>query len=327
MIDLTLLVWPTVAFLVSFGILFLGSAVWMARLRQARMMRSVLAGVATGMQEPLRPGAAAIRARFPRLWAMAETLAAKVDILRGEDPEQTALSLTRAGLSGREWRVVYAMMKIIPLLLGTAAALVWVVGALLGKADLLMGVLAILGSTLLLMRASDLWLARRTMRRNRSVRRFFPGMLELLAVACESGLASGPAMRKVSQRLQGSCPDLSEELDRLLSELSLMSDREEAYSRLAQRIDLPEVATFTQVLSQTERFGTPFSAALRTLMGELRAHRLLRIEEKAGRLPVMLAVPLILCILPALFVVIAGPGAITMADTLFDGTLVPEASP
>jgi len=325
--DLSLLFWPAVAFVSSFGILGLASALWMARLRQARMTRSVLAGVALRLPDPAMPGAAAVRARFPRLWSVIETLAGKVDILRGEDPEVIALRLTRAGLSGREWRVIYAMMKVVPLLLGVSGATLWAVIALTGGADLLAGVFICLGSTLMLMRASDMWLTHRTARRNRSIRRVFPGMLELLAVACESGLAVGPALRKVSVRLQTSCPDLAEELDRLLSELSLMPDREDAYARLAKRIDLPEVATFAQVLSQTERFGTPFSAALRTLMGELRAYRLLRIEEKAGRLPVLLAVPLIICILPALFVVIAGPGAITMADNLFSGALTPENSP
>ncbi len=283
-----------------------------------RQRRLRLSGVMSGTAAAPPAG---FSARFPRLWQQVIRLTDRLDILRGEDPERVAALLASAGYPDREWRIVYAFAKTFPLAAGSLLTGLWLAIAILAKLDWIAGTFVILAATLMFMRLPDIWLGAARKRRNRAIRRAIPGMLELLAIACEAGMAPGPALRRIAAELAPTCPDLAIEIDRLLAELSLMTDRAEAYDRLARRIDLPEVGTFAQAMAQAERFGTPFAAALRAMMEELRTHALLRIEEKAGRVPVLMAVPLIAFIMPALFVIIAGPAALGMADALVNGGL------
>ena len=85
------------------------------------------------------------------------------------------------------------------------------------------------------------------------------------------------------------------------------------------RVPLPEIGVFTQTLDQSDTYGTPFSRAMRTLIEEQRANRLMAVEEKAARLPVIMTLPLIFCIMPAVFVVLVGPAALSVFDNILKG--------
>jgi tight adherence protein C len=141
-------------------------------------------------------------------------------------------------------------------------------------------------------------------------------MLELLVIVSESGLGPHAALQRVAREIRPTAPVLSAELAESVVEMGMTSNRTQALSHLAARVPLTEVQVFAQTLSQTERYGTPFATAMRALIRAQRADRMLRIEEMANRMPALMTIPLIVFIMPALFVVLVGPAALGIIDTL-----------
>ena len=99
-------------------------------------------------------------------------------------------------------------------------------------------------------------------------------------------------------------------------ELNFLPERRQALANLDRRCDMPAMRGVVNTLTQTEKYGTPLSQSLRVLSGEFREQRMLRAEEKAARLPATLTVPMIVFILPTLFVVLAGPAMLDVYDNL-----------
>jgi hypothetical protein len=119
----------------------------------------------------------------------------------------------------------------------------------------------------------------------------------------------------VSRELEPSQPDIGEEFGITAAELTFLPDRRQAFENLNSRTNLPSVRGVVNTLLQTARFGTPLAASLRVLAAEYREARITRAEEKAARLPAMLTVPMILFILPTLFIVLLGPAMLGIIDT------------
>ena len=99
------------------------------------------------------------------------------------------------------------------------------------------------------------------------------------------------------------------------------AESQPAFENLAMRVDLEAVKGVVTTMIQTEKYGTPLASALRVLSAEFRNERMMRAEEKAARLPAIMTVPLILFILPVLFVVILGPAACSISDTMTSGAM------
>ena len=128
-------------------------------------------------------------------------------------------------------------------------------------------------------------------------------------ICAEAGLTVDAAFGRVSKELGKAYVDLGEEFALTAIELGFLTDRRMAFENLATRVDLDAVKGVTTTMIQTEKYGTPLASALRVLSAEFRNERMMRAEEKAARLPAIMTVPLILFILPVLFVVILGPAA------------------
>jgi tight adherence protein C len=111
---------------------------------------------------------------------------------------------------------------------------------------------------------------------------------------------------------------MAEELALTSLETGFLPDRKQALSNLANRCQLPEIRGVVSVLIQTEKYGTPIAQALRVLSAEFRQARMLRAEQKAARLPALMTVPMITCILPVLFIIIIAPAAVKLMDTIGD---------
>ena len=122
------------------------------------------------------------------------------------------------------------------------------------------------------------------------------------------------ALKRVADEFANAVPELSEELFLTAIELSFLPNRRQALINLAERVDIVDFRGVVATLVQTEKYGTPLAQALRTLSAEFREHRLLAAEEKAARLPAVLTVPMILFILPALFIVLGGPAFLKVAE-------------
>ncbi len=134
--------------------------------------------------------------------------------------------------------------------------------------------------------------------------------LDLLTVCAEAGLSMAAAIDRVSRELGVVYPEMAEELAMTSVEIGFYPDRNKALNNLAQRCDLKEIRGIATVLIQTEKYGTPIAQALRVLSAEFRQSRMLRAENKAARLPAMMTVPMILFILPTVFIIIMAPAVI-----------------
>ncbi len=166
-------------------------------------------------------------------------------------------------------------------------------------------------------KAPDLWLSNKVKKRSDAVRKGLPDALDLLVICAEAGLTVDAAFNRVAKELGKAYPELGDEFGLTAIELGFLNERRQAFENLATRVDLEAVRGVVTTMIQTEKYGTPLASALRVLSAEFRNERMMRAEEKAARLPAIMTVPLILFILPTLFIVILGPAACSISDNLF----------
>ncbi|GAA4020435.1 type II secretion system F family protein [Sphingomonas swuensis] len=179
---------------------------------------------------------------------------------------------------------------------------------------------ALVAMTLILSyKAPDLWLKNRITKRSNAIRKGLPDALDLLVICAEAGLTVDAAFGRVAKELGKAYPELGDEFGLTAIELGFLNERRQAFENLANRVDLEAVRGVVTTMIQTEKYGTPLASALRVLSAEFRNERMMRAEEKAARLPAIMTVPLILFILPVLFVVILGPAACSISDSMIGG--------
>ncbi len=167
-------------------------------------------------------------------------------------------------------------------------------------------------------KAPDIWLKNKVTKRSHAIRKGLPDALDLLVICAEAGLTVDAAFGRVSRELGKAYPELGDEFGLTAIELGFLNERRQAFENLASRVDLEAVRGVVTTMIQTEKYGTPLASALRVLSAEFRNERMMRAEEKAARLPAIMTVPLILFILPTLFVVILGPAACSIHDQLLN---------
>ena len=158
--------------------------------------------------------------------------------------------------------------------------------------------------------APNMYLSNLAKKRRGNIVRAFPDALDLLLICVEAGMSIEAALHKVSQEIGASSIELAEELSLMVAELSYLPERRMAYEGLAKRINNPGVKSMATAMIQAERYGTPLGSALRIMAKENRDMRLSAAEQKAAKLPAQLTVPLILFLLPVLFVVIMAPAVL-----------------
>ena len=152
--------------------------------------------------------------------------------------------------------------------------------------------------------------------RKEQIVRGFPDALDLLVVCVEAGMGIDAAINRVAEEIRLSSPVLSDEFRLLNLELRAGKARADALRNLGTRTDVEEVRSFATLLIQTDRFGTSVAQALRVHSDAMRTQRYHKAEELAAKLPVKLMFPLILFIFPAIIVVIVGPAAIQIFQTI-----------
>ena len=155
--------------------------------------------------------------------------------------------------------------------------------------------------------------------RSRHLQRVEAGLadaLDMMVICAEAGLGLEPALVRVGVELRHVHPALADELARTSHELQIVPDSRIALGNMSARTGLECLRRLGTTLIQTMQYGTPLSAALRVLAAELRLEALTRFEERAARLPVLLTLPMILFILPCVFLVVGGPAAIQVMKAL-----------
>ncbi|MBB3763963.1 type II secretion system F family protein [Sphingomicrobium lutaoense] len=167
-------------------------------------------------------------------------------------------------------------------------------------------------------KAPDIWLKNKISKRSDAIRKGLPDALDLLVICAEAGLTVDAAFNRVSKELGRAYPELGDEFGLTAIELGFLAERRQAFEHLARRVDLEAIRGVVTTMIQTEKYGTPLASALRVLSAEFRNERMMRAEEKAARLPAIMTIPLILFILPVLFIVILGPAACAISDNFIN---------
>jgi tight adherence protein C len=143
-----------------------------------------------------------------------------------------------------------------------------------------------------------------------------PDALDMLVICADAGLALEAGLARVSQELGGLNSALAIELTQTSRELQIGSDMRRAMEALGDRTGLVTLKRLSTTLAQSLQYGTPLTQALRSLSAELRQEALIRFEERAGRLPTLMTIPMILFILPCVFLIVAGPAMINVMATM-----------
>ncbi|WP_338537473.1 type II secretion system F family protein [Janibacter terrae] len=220
--------------------------------------------------------------------------------------ERIAKSLDRAG-NPAPWTVDRLMgVKGLALLLGVAFGILYA-GLDLGG-TLVAVVLGAVGFFV-----PDLLVHNAGLHRQERTARDLADTLDVLTVCVEAGQGFDAALLRVARGTDG---PMSGEFARVLSEIQLGKTRADAFSSLGERMVLPEVKNFISAIVQADRLGIPIAKVLREQTSAMRVTRRQKGEEKAQKVTVKILFPLLLCIFPALFVVIIGPGAIRLMENL-----------
>jgi tight adherence protein C len=237
-------------------------------------------------------------------------------LMQSQQSSKLTERLAQAGLRSRDAVTVFLFFKVAtPVLL---AAAVFFLVHLLEIADLSPAarLCAVLGGAVLGFFAPELYVSNLTSKRQLALSKGLPDALDLLVICAESGLALDIALERVANEIGAANPALAEEIELTSIELGFLPERRQALLNLSRRTNLPAIRGVVNTLLQTEKYGTPLSQSLRVLANEFRDQRLLRAEEKAARLPATLTVPMIVFILPVLFIVLIGPAIIKVMDNL-----------
>jgi len=141
-----------------------------------------------------------------------------------------------------------------------------------------------------------------------------PDALDLLVVCAESGLSLNQAIEEISHQLRRSNKDVADEFTATSAEMRILPDFGQALDNLVDRTGLANLRGLVATLKQSLQFGTPLAESLRIVAGEMREERRTQIEERAARLPVLLALPMMAFILPCLLMIVGTPVVLRMID-------------
>jgi tight adherence protein C len=156
----------------------------------------------------------------------------------------------------------------------------------------------------------NLWISAKADRRQTEIRNGFPDCLDLMLVCVEAGLGMEAAFDRVGREMLLSHTKVAELLSMVTLELRAGSTREEALRAMADRAQVDEIRSFTTLLIQSDKLGSSVGETLRVYATEMRERRRMRAEEKAHRLPVLLSIPLVTCMLPVMIGVLMLPAII-----------------
>jgi tight adherence protein C len=239
----------------------------------------------------------------------------KLQVLQEDQVKSVQQRLAQAGIRRKELAVTVIFCRMmLPIVIGGGVGIY--IYALNGVPDwgAFKKFAAFAAAAILSYKAADIYLTNLVTKRTDAIRKGLPDALDLLVICAEAGLTVDTAFNRVAKELGRGYPELGDEFALTAIELGFLTERRAAFENLAYRVNLDSVRGVVTTMIQTEKYGTPLASALRVLSAEFRNDRMMRAEEKAARLPAIMTVPLILFILPTLFIVILGPAACSISD-------------
>ncbi len=243
------------------------------------------------------------------------SMLSSLKVLQDTQLKDAQIKLMQAGIRSKDLAVIVIFARLLmPIVIG--GGVVFYVYGMGGLADWtpFKRYAIVAGSLILSYKAADIFLTNKITKRSNEIRKGLPDGLDLLVICAEAGLTVDSAFARVSKELGRAYPELGDEFALTAIELGFLTERRHAFENLAMRVNLDAVKGVVTTMIQTEKYGTPLASALRVLSAEFRNERMMRAEEKAARLPAIMTVPLILFILPVLFIVILGPAACSIND-------------
>jgi tight adherence protein C len=240
-------------------------------------------------------------------------------MVQDDQLKKTQQRLMQAGIRAKDlaFFIIFARF-VLPVVLGIGAVLLLYVFDFAPDWSALRRYMTVAGVLVGSYKAPDLWLKNRVNKRSNKIRKGLPDALDLMVICAEAGLTVDAAFNRVAKELGKAYPELGDEWGLTAIELGFLNERRSAFENLANRVDLEAVRGVVTTMIQTEKYGTPLASALRVLSAEFRHARMMRAEEKAARLPAIMTIPLILFILPTLFIVILGPAACSINDSFIN---------
>ena len=236
-------------------------------------------------------------------------------VLQDSQVEEMQQKLAWAGFRNKEIAVVLIGLRmVLPVIFGLIAGVLLYVVEVFPDWEF-KRVAALSAAVFFGYKGPEIYLSNIASKRTDAIRKGLPDALDLLVICAEAGLTVDAAFNRVAKELGRAYPELGDEFTLTAIELSFLNERKKAFDNLAYRVNLEAVKGVVTTMVQTERYGTPLASALRVLSAEFRNERMMRAEEKAARLPAIMTVPLILFILPVLFIVILGPAACDISDS------------
>ncbi len=238
-------------------------------------------------------------------------------VLQDDQLSEAQQKLAQAGIRSKDlaYAVIFSRL-VLPIVLGGGAAIaIYGLGYFPDYSPIQkFGIFA--GATIAGYKGADVYVGNLIAKRTDLIRKGLPDAIDLLVICAEAGLTVDSAFARVSKELGDAYPELADEFSLTSIELGFLTERRQAFENLAYRVALEHVKGVVTTMIQTEKYGTPLASSLRVLSAEFRNDRMMRAEEKAARLPAIMTIPLILFILPVLFIVILGPAACSISDAL-----------
>ena len=238
----------------------------------------------------------------------------RLHLLRSRHAAEARGMLARAGFRSQDTMVRYLFARIsLPFVFGVA---------MLADTHVLhlmplpphWGLLPAMAGVVFGYYAPRIYLRNAADKRAKQIQLGLPDGLDLMVICAEAGLSLDATLVRVSRELGNTWGALAEEFGITAAELTFLPERRIAFENLNARTDSDGIRGVVNTLQQTAKFGTPLAQSLRVLATEMRSARMTRAEEKAARLPALLTIPMMIFILPTLFIVLLGPAAINVID-------------
>ncbi len=300
----------SVAFALTLAMVLTGLALMRHSRREERLrMRLRMANgtyVAHAANGPATPQAGQMLARMV---AGIGGRIANSGVLSRKTVEELEKALAVAGMSGRHALGLFIGCKIL-LLIGLPLVAVVVTQQLdmdqmfSNLLPAAAAVIGLVGPDMVVRRLRDTYV--------KKVEASLPDAMDMLLICTQAGLPLEPALTRVAQEIAEAHPQIAWEFEQTVQELQMSSDVRVALTNLGERTGLESIKRLTTTLIQTMQYGTPLGEALRQLGGEMRQETLIRFEEKAARLPVLLTLPMVAFVLPCIFIVVAGPAGLRL---------------
>ena len=330
---------PTGPFILGFDVIVVGTV--LAGMAAFAVMLAIYAAIT--IRDPMAKRVKALEARREQLKAGIVTASSKkrtslvrrtdttdavkerlgrLNILQESQVKIIQQKMAHAGYRNKELAVlIIGIRAIAPLVVGGVMGLLIYVVDLWPTWSPIFRLVMFAASVFLSYKGPEIYLSNKATKRTKEIQKGLPDALDLLVICAEAGLTIDAAFNRVAKELGRAYPELGDEFALTAIELSFLNERRMAFNNFAYRVNLEAVKGVVTTMVQTERYGTPLASALRVLSAEFRNDRMMRAEEKAARLPAIMTVPLIIFILPTLFVVILGPAACSISDNLVNTNL------